>query len=95
MGNKVIRKGVDKSRGHGFPPVPAIQASSNVFANGIPVVRQGDKYAVHCLSGSCHQGAATGSSTVYANGKGITTNTKPMTCGDTSANGSSTVFAGG
>lgn len=95
MGNKVIRKGVDNSNGHGFPPVPCIQGSSNVFVNGTAITRQGDKYTVHCLSSSCHQGAATGSSTVFANGKGVNTNGKPITCGDTAGNGSSNVFAGG
>jgi uncharacterized Zn-binding protein involved in type VI secretion len=96
MGSPVIRKGVDNSTGHsGFPPVPAIQAASNVKVNGIGVVRQGDKYAVHCNSGSCHQGSATGSSTVKANGRGVTTRGKPITCGDTSSGGSSNVKAGG
>lgn len=94
MGSPVIRKGVDNSTGHGYPPVPAIQGSSNVKANGISVVRQGDKYAVHCIT-SCHQGAATGSSTVKVNGKGITTKGKSITCGDTSSNGSPNVNAGG
>lgn len=94
MGSSVMRLG-DKSVGHGYPPVPSIQASSNVKANGIGVVRQGDKYAVHCLSSSCHQGAALGSSTVKVNGKGIHTTGKKLTCGDTAGQGSSNVKAGG
>ena len=96
MGNSVIRKGVDLSTGHSpcFPPVPAIQASSNVFANKIGVVRNGDSYRIHCCGPSCHVGKATGSSTVFANKKGITTRGRPITCGDTSSNGSSNVRAG-
>jgi uncharacterized Zn-binding protein involved in type VI secretion len=95
VGKAVIRKGVDMSKGHPpFPPTMAIQASSNVFANGIAVVRQGDMFKLHC-STSCHQGTATGSSTVMVNGKGIATKGKPITCGDFAANGSPNVSAGG
>lgn len=91
----VIRKGIDMSKGHqGFPPVPCIQGSSNVFVNGTSVTRKGDLYKIHC-KGSCHQGAATGSSTVFANGRGVNTKGKPITCGDIANNGSSNVFAGG
>ena len=95
MGNPVIRRGVDLSLGHmGFPPVPAIQGSNNVRANSISIVRQGDMYQVHCNAG-CHQGIATGSSTVRVNGRGITTRGRPITCGDISGGGSNNVNAGG
>ena len=50
------------------------QGSGNVFANGIPVSRQGDKNTTHLKPGSpCppHSAAiASGSSTVFVNGKG-------------------------
>ena len=50
------------------------QGSGNVFANGIPISRQGDKNTTHLKPGSpCppHSAAiASGSSTVFVNGKG-------------------------
>lgn len=94
MAKSVMRLG-DKSVGHGFPPVPSIQASTSVNANGRGVVRQGDKYQLHCLSSSCHQGTAIGSTTVKANGKGIHTTGKQISCGDTAGPGSTNVKAGG
>lgn len=51
------------------------EGSSDVFCNGIPVSRQGDKNTGHLLPGSpCPSHAAPitiGSSTVFANGKGV------------------------
>ena len=84
----------DLTTGHGgFVPVPSIQASHNVFANFLPVVRQGDAFAVHCTK-HCHQGIlATGSSTVYVNGKQIGRIGDKVSCTDQVASGSNNVFA--
>ena len=50
------------------------QGSGNVFANGIPISRQGDKKTIHLKPGvPCppHSAAiSSGSSTVFVNGKG-------------------------
>lgn len=92
----VTRLGVDKSTGHppGFPPVPAIMASTNVFVNKRGVVRQGDPYQVHCYKKKCHQGTATGSAKTFANRKGVTRLGDPITCGDRSGAGSTNVRSG-
>lgn len=93
MGNPVFRQG-DKTIGHPpFPPTTAQQFSSDVFIDGKPAVRQGDKFVKHCGSG-CHVGMATGSSTVFVNGKPLTRTGDKVTCGDKAGKGSSTVFAG-
>ena len=95
MGQSVMRLG-DMTVGHGFPPTPTIKASTNVFANGKGVVRQGDTYKLHCMSGSCHQpNAAKVSSTVKVNGKGVHRTGDKTSCGDTAGQGSPTVKAGG
>lgn len=96
MGKPVIRKGPDMTMGHSpcFPPVPAIQGSNNVFVNGLPAVRTGDKYKLHCCNGSCHVPTATGSSKVFVNKRGVTRMGDKTTCGDTSMGGSGNVGAG-
>jgi uncharacterized Zn-binding protein involved in type VI secretion len=73
--------------------------SSDVFANGIGVSRQGDNNTTHDLPGSpCPSHAApitTGSTTVFVNGKGIGRVGDAITgCTSVSA-GSPNVFAGG
>lgn len=94
MGQAIIRKGVDATKGHsGFPPTTAIQASTNVFINNIGAVRQGDQYAVHCNS-SCHQGKAMSSSTVFVNNKPVHRKGDKLSCGDQAIAGSPNVFAG-
>lgn len=71
--------------------------SGNVFANGIPVSRQGDNNTGHLLPGSPCPGHAApisaGSSTVYVNGKQCGRVGDP-TCTKVAA-GSPDVFAGG
>lgn len=74
------------------PPRPNNQASPDVFADGIAVHRQGDSYEVHCLHSSV---LASGSSTVYVNGKQISRIGDPVACGSKVQTGSPTVFAGG
>jgi|TARA_R110001592_G_scaffold104980_1_gene295275 uncharacterized Zn-binding protein involved in type VI secretion len=73
--------------------------SSNVFANGIGVSRQGDNNTGHLLPGApCPSHAApitTGSTTVFVNGKGCGRVGDGITSCTSVAAGSSDVFAGG
>ena len=88
----------DICTGHAdWPPRPSTSASPNVYANGIPVHRQSDSWAVHCNPlPSCHAGSlAAGSSTVYVNGLQIGRIGDPVDCGSSVATGSPNVFAGG
>lgn len=84
----------DICTGHGcWPPRPSISASPNVFANFIPVHRQGDKWAVHCCK-SCHGGVlAQGSPNVFVNNKQLGRIADPVSCGSQVASGSPNVFA--
>ena len=70
MAQAAVRLG-DQCTGHGcFPPRVNIEASGNVFINSIGAHRVGDGWAVHCCGPVCHGGSqATGSSTVFVNGK--------------------------
>lgn len=65
----VVRLG-DKCTGHGcWPSRPNVQASPDVFVNGIPWHRQTDGWASHCCPPPCHGGVlAAGSPDVYVNG---------------------------
>lgn len=91
----VVRLG-DASAGHCFPPRGNDQASPNVFANTIPVHRQGDHWPSHCCGPVCHDGnLASGSSTVFVNGKQIARSGDPITCGDAASAHSPNVYAGG
>lgn len=73
--------------------------SGNVFVNGIPVSRQGDVNTVHLLPGSpCPAHAApiaSGSSSVFANFKGIGRVGDGLSGCTAVAAGSPNVFAGG
>ena len=77
------------------------QGSSNVFANGIGVSRQGDNNTTHLLPPNvppcpAHSAPiASGSSTVFANGKGIGRVGDSIAGCTSVAAGSSNVFAGG
>ena len=74
------------------------QGSGNVFANGIPISRQGDKNTVHLKPGSpCppHSAAiSSGSSTVKINGKGCGRVGDGLSGCTSVAAGSPKVFAG-
>jgi uncharacterized Zn-binding protein involved in type VI secretion len=73
--------------------------SGNVFVNGIPVSRQGDVNTGHLLPGSpCPSHAApiaSGSSTVFINGKGCGRVGDGISGCTSVAAGSPNVFAGG
>jgi uncharacterized Zn-binding protein involved in type VI secretion len=73
--------------------------SPDVYANGIPVSRQGDVNTGHLLPGApcpSHQAPiTTGSSTVFINGKGCGRIGDAISECTSVAEGSSNVFAGG
>lgn len=83
--------------GHGcFPPRNNVQASGDVFAEGIAVHRQGDMWAPHACPPNVHASVlAKGSSTVYVNGKQCARIGDPVACGSNTVDGAGTVFAGG
>ena len=89
----------DTCTGHGcWPPRPSSGASPNVFANGIAVHRQGDGWAAHTCPSIPETPAsvlASGSSTVFVNGRQIGRIGDPVACGSSVAAGSGDVFAGG
>ena len=74
------------------------QGSGDVFANSIAVSRQGDNNTTHLLPGvPCPAHAApiaSGSSTVFVNGKGCGRVGDGITACTSVAAGSSNVFAG-
>ena len=97
----VTRKG-DICTGHEcFPPRNSTSGSPNVFVNGIPAHREGDSWATHTCThpkvphGSHESTLASGSSTVYVNGRQLGRNGDPVACGSSVASGSGNVFAGG
>jgi len=75
------------------------QGSPNVYVNGIKWSRQGDNNTTHLLPGSpCPAHAspiASGSSTVFVNGKGAGRVGDGITACTSVAAGSPNVFAGG
>ena len=88
----------DACSGHGdFPPRPNVEGSSNVFVNGLPSHRLGDKWDTHCNGVPvCHDSvSAKGSSTVFVNGKPKSRIGDSIACGSTMTNGSNNVFVGG
>jgi len=87
----------DKCTGHGGWPARANDsASPNVFVNGIAVHREGDHWVTHCdPNPSCHDSTlASGSGTVFINGKQCGRIGDPVACGSKVAQGSGNVFAG-
>lgn len=90
----------DLGTGHGqlgcFPPRANTGASTTVFVNGLGIHRQGDAWGVHCCDDDCHSSVlASGSATVFVNGKQCGRIGDPIACGGTIATGSGNVFAGG
>ena len=92
----------DTGTGHEcFPPRSSTSGSPNDFVNGIPAHREEDSWATHTCTHpevphGTHGGSlASGSSTVYANGKQLGRIGDPVSCGSNVATGSKNVFAGG
>lgn len=84
----------DLCTGHGcYPSRPNIQASPDVFINGLGAHRRTDDWAGHCCGG-CHGGnLAQGSQTVFVNGLDLARIGDPVDCGSRCMNGSPDVFA--
>jgi hypothetical protein len=102
-----IRKSVDPSLGHCYPPRPADTGSENVFVNvtqgGDAAVRArptsegsttADSYPSHTCGDDTHgMGLAKkGSPDVFVNHQAFHRNGDAIDCGDTANNGSSNVF---
>lgn len=92
----------DSCTGHEcFPPRSNTEGSPNVFVNGKPWHRQGDGWSPHTCTHpkvphGTHGGSlASGSSTVYVNGKQAGRVGDAVDCGGSVASGSGNVFAGG
>ena len=84
-----------------WPPRQNVEGSPNVYVNGRAWHRQGDGWDVHCCTHpdcphGCHSSVlASGSSSVYINGKQAGRIGDPVACGSSVATGSGNVFAGG
>jgi len=93
----VTRRG-DACTGHGcWPPRPSTGGSPDVFVNGIAVHRQSDAWAAHTCPAIPQTHAsvlASGSVTVFANGRQLGRIGDPVACGSLVAAGSPDVFAG-
>ena len=89
----------DQCTGHGcWPSRPCTGASPNVFANGIPVHREGDAWAPHTCPSipETHSSKlARGSTSVFANGKPVARIGDIVECGSLVRDGSPNVYAGG
>jgi len=90
------RKG-DYCTGHGcFPTRPNIEGSPDVFVNNIAWHRKNDAWLTHCCGPSCHSSVlASGSSTVFVNGKDAARIGDPVACSSRCLDGSPDTFAGG
>lgn len=96
MGAGVVRLG-DVCSGHGcYPPRQNVAASEDVFVNGRGWHRLGDGWAAHgCPLCVPHGGAAaSGSATVYINGRPACRIGDAVSCGSTMVQGSGDVFCG-
>jgi uncharacterized Zn-binding protein involved in type VI secretion len=80
-----------------FPPRPNVEASPDVFINGLSVQRMGDTYMPHCCPNKgCHSAVvAQGSSSVTINGVPVARMGDSLSCPSVIAEGSSNVFVGG
>ena len=96
MAKGIHRQG-DVTEGHGcWPPTSPAAYSGNVFANGLPVVRQGDGIVPHTCPSipETHGGVYTGGGSVYANGKPVQRVGSAVSCGDAARTGSGDVLVG-
>ncbi|RPE72535.1 putative Zn-binding protein involved in type VI secretion [Tibeticola sediminis] len=96
MGTGVVRLG-DHCSGHGcFPSRQNAAASPNVLVNGRGWHRLGDGWSAHgCARCPAHGGsAATGSDTVYVNGRPACRIGDAVSCGSTMVEGSGDVICG-
>lgn len=94
MGSGAVRLG-DSCSGHGcWPSRVNDSASSDVLINAKGAHRVGDHWVTHCCK-SCHDSTqATGSSSVYVNGKALARIGDSIGCGSSNATGSNNVIVG-
>ena len=86
----------DQSMGHVFSPSPIVPSQATVLATGKAVHVVGDTISVHVLGNSAHAGTiAVGSTTVYANSKGIVRIMDTGDCGAMIMGTAGTVLVGG
>lgn len=80
-----------------YPPRDGVSASPNVFTNGRNSHRLNDPWKTHCCGDDgCHASTvASGSRTVFINGKRATRIGDRIACGSLVAQGSRNVFIGG
>lgn len=92
-----ISRITDIGLGHScFPPTKAIASSGNVTAGGLKIFRQGDALAPHKCGKSAHgRKAASGSGSVFVNGKAAMRIGDSIDCGGAMGQGCGTVVAGG
>ena len=91
---RVIRRYVDQSCGHCFPPRAAYTGSHNVKTNWEPTVKRGDWYPWHWCGFFVHDGIAWGGShNVKVNWRPIHRKWDIISCGDYACNGSHNVCA--
>lgn len=90
---KVVRKG-DLCSGHGAHPARGcIEASPDVFVNGKPVHRVGDKWATHTDGNDTHDAVLLeGANGVYVNGRPIAMTGCEISCGSETEQGSDDVL---
>lgn len=88
----------DSCTGHGcFPSRTTDQGSPNVFVNNLASHRQGDHWVSHgCATCTSHDSVlASGSGSVYINGKQAGRVGDPIACGSFVSSGSGNVYIGG
>ena len=86
----------DPSMGHVFSPSAIVPSQATVLATGKAVHVVGDAIGVHVLGNSAHAGKiALGSTTVYANSKGIVRIMDTGDCGAMIMGTAGTVLVGG
>ena len=91
------RKG-DYCTGHdACPPTALVESSQNVFVNRLGAGRVGDRYSAHgCIGHPEHQDViASGSGTVFINGRPAARMGDPVSLGGVVLDGSGNVFIGG
>jgi len=87
----------DYCTGHGcWPPRTGVSASPNVYINGIQAHKLKDPWNVHCCpTDGCHPGeVASGSATVFINGRPAARIGDSISCGSLIAMGSPNVSIG-
>lgn len=87
---------IDLSSGRcGHPPSVPAEWSPNVLANGLFVVRLGDRYETHPDGFHPGRTVSSASATVFANGRNLARMDDDISCGDSIAQGSPDVSSGG